>query len=88
MNIAGWVQVATFTKFTTKGKLKDTFRIYLNPLGWCKGRSDKTGKDFYFDSLSLLHKKIEGLKQVRYKLASGEVPSKVISRYAAYTEDI
>ena len=87
MNIAGWVEVATYQK-VRNSKIRDTFRVFVNELGWCKGRSDKSGKDFYFESLSALHQKIEALRKIRYQLTSGELPSKVVSRYAIDTEEI
>ena len=87
MNIAGWVEVATFQK-DKQGKIRDTFRIYVNELGWCKGHSDKTGKDWHFQSLSSLVTKVEALKKLRFKLISGELPGKVISQYAIDTEEI
>jgi hypothetical protein len=87
MNTAGWEEICTFTKYRN-GKLRDTFRIYTNELDWCKGHSDKTGKDFYFESQSSLNKKLEGLQKIRYSLASGELPKRIVSRYAAFTEEI
>lgn len=87
MNIAGWVEVATYQK-VRNSKIRDTFRVFVNELGWCKGHSDKTGKDFYFESLSSLIRKVEALEKIRYKLHTGELPDTVVSRYAVYTEDI
>ena len=87
MNIAGWVEVATYQK-VRNSKIRDTFRIFMNELGWCKGHSDKTGKDFYFESLSALTSKIEALEKIRYQLHTGQLPEKIVSRYAAFTEEI
>ena len=87
MNIAGWEEVCTFTK-TRNRKLRDTFRIYINELGWCKAHSDKHGKDYYFESKNALDDKLAGLRQVNYIMASGDIPVKIISRYAAFIEEI
>lgn len=88
MNIGGWTEVAAFTKHRRTGKLRDTFRIYTNELGWCKGRCDEKGKDFPFESVAALHKKIETLKSLNYQHKHGELPTAVVSRYAIDTEDI
>ena len=87
MKISGWTEVATFTK-TKNGKLRDTFRVFVNELGWCKGRDDKRGRDYYFHSLDEMLAKIESLKKIRYVRATGELPKSVISQYAAFTEEI
>ena len=82
ISIAGWKQVATYTKTKNK-KLRDTFRIFVNQLGWCKGHSDKTGKDFYFESLDALLTKVEALKKIRFHLATGSLPTEVVNRFSA-----
>ena len=74
-----WTEVCTFTKTRNK-KLRDTFRVFVNELGWCKCHQDKTGKDFYFDSLADLLNKIEALRKIRYVQATGELPAVVVSR--------
>ena len=74
-----WTEVCTFTKTRNK-KLRDTFRVFINELGWCKCHQDKTGKDFYFDSLADLLNKIEALRKIRYVHATGELPAVVVSR--------
>lgn len=76
-----WTEVCTFTK-KRKGVLRDTFRISVNELGWCKCHSDKTGKDFFFNSLDELLVKIEALRKIRFVLASGELPTAINSRFA------
>lgn len=81
ISIAGWQEVATLTKTRNK-KLRDTFRIFINPLGWVKGHSDKTGKDVYFENLDALLAKVDALKKIRYQLATGSLPSVVVSRFA------
>lgn len=81
ISAAGWTEVTTFTKIRNS-KLRDTFRIYANQFGWTKGHSDKTGKDFYFNSLDELLTKVEALKKIRYVLATGELPTEVVSRFA------
>lgn len=81
ISVAGWTQVATYTKTRNK-KLRDTFRIFTNQLGWVKAHSDKTGKDFYFNTLDELLTKVEALKKIRYVLASGSLPVEVVSRFA------
>ena len=87
INIAGWEQVATLVK--TRGKrIQDTYRIYVNELGWCKGRSDKTGVSKVFSSLNELNDKVNALYQNRYSLDTGALPERVVSQYAAYTEEI
>ena len=87
MNFAGWTEVATFTK-TRNQKLRDTFRIFTNELAWVKSHQDKTGKDVVYASLSQLEQKIEALKAIRFVHATGEVPKRVVSQYAAFTEEI
>ena len=76
-----WTEVCTFTK-TRKGKLRDTFRVFINELGWCKCHSDKHGKDYYFNSLDDLLVKVQALKSIRFVLATGELPTAVVSRFA------
>ena len=81
ISAAGWTQVTTYTKTRNK-KLRDTFRVFTNQLGWVKAHSDKTGKDFYFNTLDELLTKVEALKKIRFVLASGELPTEVVSRFA------
>ena len=52
-----WTEVATYTK-TRKGKLRDTYRIYVNSLGWVKGHSDKHGKSVIFKSLEEMQQRM------------------------------
>ena len=81
ISVAGWTEVATFTKVRNQ-KLRDTFRVFINPLGWVKGHSDKSGKDNYFNTIDELLDKIEALHKIRYRLATGELPTEVVNRYA------
>ena len=81
ISVAGWTEVATFTKVRNQ-KLRDTFRVFVNPLGWVKGHSDKSGKDNYFNTIDELLDKIEALQKIRYRLATGELPTEVVNRYA------
>jgi len=81
ISAAGWTQVTTFTKTKNK-KLRDTFRIFQNELGWTKGHSDKTGKELYFNTLEDLLTKAEALRKIRYVLASGSLPTAVVSRFS------
>ena len=76
-----WTEVCTLTK-TRKGKLRDTFRIFMNELHWCKCHSDKTGKDFYFNSLDDLLVKVQALRNIRFVLATGKLPTAITNRYA------
>ena len=48
-----WTEACTFTKHT-KGKLRDTVRVFINEMHWCKTHSDKTGKEHYFNSVEEL----------------------------------
>ena len=75
-----WTEVSTYTKHT-RGKLRDTFRVFVNQLGWCKCHQDKTGKDFYFDSVDALLTKIEALKKIRFVHATGELPTTICGRF-------
>lgn len=81
ISIAGWTEVATYTKVRNQ-KLRDTFRVFVNPLGWVKGHSDKSGKDFHFKTIDELLDKIEALHKIRYRLATGELPTEVVNQYA------
>lgn len=45
MYCAGWDKAGPLTKHNRKGKLRDTFRIFQNQFGWCKGRRDETEKN-------------------------------------------
>ena len=74
-----WTEVCTFTKIS-KGKLRDTFRVFVNQLGWCKCHQDKTGKDFHFNTVEDLLEKIDKLKAIRFTHATGELPASVVSR--------
>lgn len=75
-----WTEVCTYTK-TRNRKLRDTFRVFINELGWCKCHQDKTGKDFYFDSVDALLVKIQALKKISFVHSTGELPSVITSRY-------
>ena len=74
-----WTEVCTFTK-RRNGKLRDTFRVFINQLGWCKCHQDKTGKDFYFNTVEDLLVKVDALKKIRFTKATGELPTAVVSR--------
>ena len=76
-----WTEVCSYTK-TRNGKLRDTYRIYVNSLGWVKGHSDKNGKAQVFKSIEELNAKIAGLLQIRFHLATGELPTVVVNQYA------
>ncbi len=80
ISIAGWTEVASFTK-TRRGKLRDTFRVFTNDLSWCKCHQDKTGKDFYFDSVEELLIKIDALKCINFVSATGELPTNIVGRF-------
>ena len=75
-----WTEVCTFTK-TKNGKLRDTFRVTINQLGWCKCHQDKSGKDFFFNSVDELLVKIQALKKIRFVHATGELPAAITNRY-------
>ena len=73
-----------------KGGLKITkaWTIWCNEHGWCKARSDQ-GIDKWFKTKSDLLSFIDARKAQRFQI-EGELnlPETVVSRYAAYTEDI
>ena len=75
-----WTEVATYTK-SRKGKIRDTYRIYVNSLGWVKGHSDKHGKAVIFKSLAEMQQKIRSLLAIRFHLATGSPPRVVVSQY-------
>lgn len=75
-----WTEVATYTK-SRKGKIRDTYRIYVNSLGWVKGHSDKHGKAVIFKSLEEMQQKISNLLAIRFHLTTGAPPTEVVSQY-------
>ena len=75
-----WTEVATYTKHR-KGKLRDTYRIYVNSHGWVKGHSDKHGKAVIFKSLEEMQQKINSLLSIRFRLATGAPPTQVVPQY-------
>ena len=84
MYCAGWDEVGTLTKHNRKGKLRDTFRIFQNQFGWCKGRRDETGKEFWFNSEEELQTKLDSLLQLNYKVASEiNIANEITSRFSA-----
>ncbi len=78
-----WTEVATYRKYFRKSKqlkIWDTFRVYVNSLGWVKSHSDKTGKTVYYKSVEELQDRIKALHKIKYSLISGELPATVVAQ--------
>ena len=76
-----WTEACTFTKHT-KGKLRDTVRVFINEMHWCKTHSDKTGKEQYFNYVEELQTRLDALQNIHFRLATGAVPTHIVSRFA------
>ena len=76
-----WTEACTFQKHT-KGKLRDTVRVFINVMHWCKTHSDKTGKEQYFNSVEELQTRLDALHNIRFRLATSAVPTHIVSRFA------
>ena len=88
MNYAGWNEIGKLTKHRRSGKLRDTFRIYVNNLSWCKGRRDETGKEFWFDSAEELQTKLASLEALNYKASEElKLPTEIISHFATEEDE-
>ena len=70
------------------GKVIEECTISTNEFGWCKSRTS-TGEDKWFKSKSELTDYIEAKLRLDFEFEGKlNLPEKVVSRYAAFTEDI
>lgn len=80
MNYHLWTEVACFKK-ATKGKtvkrVRDRVRVYVNATGNVKAKSERTGKEYDFNSVEQMHSKINALQKISYVLESGALPTEV-----------
>ena len=80
MNYYLWHEVACFKK-ATKGKtvkrVRDRVRVYVNATGHVKAKSERTGKEYDFNSVEEMHTKINALQKISYVLESGELPTAI-----------
>ena len=85
---SNWKEFGRLEKRNKNNKVRDRIRLFVNDLNWCKANSEKTSKEFWFNTIEELEVKLQTWNNLKFvSVMQMKLPTEINSRFQTSDEN-